>query len=259
MMYLIYRTTNTVNGKIYIGKHQTSNLEDTYLGSGIALKRAIVKYGRESFARDILHVCESESHMNDLERAIVNEDFVARSDTYNMCIGGEGGPIFKGRSHSDLTRSKLSELAKRRVITDDRRRKISESNTGRSVSAETRKKISDKAKDRLSNGISPETRKKMSDARKQRYVGDAGDGIKQRISDSMMGKNKGKSPHKGKTFENRRGEHHPSFKGWYVTPVGTFATRSEAAKANGCDSRTPDKRCKCETAKYPGWSFISVG
>jgi hypothetical protein len=46
MNYLIYKITNIVNDKIYIGKHQTENINDTYFGSGVALERAIKKYGK---------------------------------------------------------------------------------------------------------------------------------------------------------------------------------------------------------------------
>ena len=45
MYYIIYQITNTINQKIYIGSHCTSNMNDKYLGSGKCLKHAIKKYG----------------------------------------------------------------------------------------------------------------------------------------------------------------------------------------------------------------------
>lgn len=55
MKYTIYKTTNIKNGKYYIGKHQTENENDSYLGSGIALKKAIKKFGKNSFIKEILY------------------------------------------------------------------------------------------------------------------------------------------------------------------------------------------------------------
>lgn len=52
--YIVYRTTNHVNEKFYIGSHQTKKINDGYLGSGKYLKKAIKKYGRKNFTRDIL-------------------------------------------------------------------------------------------------------------------------------------------------------------------------------------------------------------
>ena len=43
--YYIYLTTNTINNMKYIGKHY-GELNDSYLGSGKILKRAIEKYGK---------------------------------------------------------------------------------------------------------------------------------------------------------------------------------------------------------------------
>lgn len=91
MFYTIYQTTNKINGKIYVGKHKTSNLEDGYIGSGLLLWRAIDKYGIENFEKKILFFCESEDAMDAKEAEIVDEDFVARADTYNIALGGSGG------------------------------------------------------------------------------------------------------------------------------------------------------------------------
>lgn len=91
MYYTIYETRNNVNGKIYVGVHVTENLDDLYLGSGTALFRAIKKYGRENFERKYLHFCDSEEAAFALEREIVDEEFIKRSDTYNLKIGGHGG------------------------------------------------------------------------------------------------------------------------------------------------------------------------
>lgn len=91
MYYLIYKITNNVNNKIYIGKHQTKNKNDGYMGSGRILKRAIEKYGLDKFTKEILFECNSLEEMNEKEAEIVDEEFVARLDTYNVKLGGQGG------------------------------------------------------------------------------------------------------------------------------------------------------------------------
>jgi len=91
MKYIIYKTTNLINDKIYIGKHQTETVDDGYLGSGTNLKHAIEKYGKDKFKREILFECGSISEMDKLEADIVDDAFVARLDTYNIKLGGQGG------------------------------------------------------------------------------------------------------------------------------------------------------------------------
>lgn len=97
MYHFIYKTTNLINGKIYIGAHSTDNINDSYLGSGVLLHRAIKKYGRENFQREIIHFCENSEELYQLEREIVNEEFIVRDDVYNVTLGGGGGNPLLGQ------------------------------------------------------------------------------------------------------------------------------------------------------------------
>lgn len=89
--YLIYQITNLVNRKIYIGKHETFNIEDNYFGSGNLIVAAINKHGLENFEFKILIDLKSREEMNLLEKMVVTEEFCKRDDVYNIKVGGEGG------------------------------------------------------------------------------------------------------------------------------------------------------------------------
>lgn len=91
MFYTIYKITNVINGKVYIGKHQTNNIDDGYMGSGKLIQRAIEKYGVENFEKEIIFKFSTENEMNDKEAELVTEEFCNREDTYNLCPGGHGG------------------------------------------------------------------------------------------------------------------------------------------------------------------------
>ena len=187
----IYKITNTVNGKSYIGQTR-QDAEKTRIpihltGKGNQiLKRAIEKYGKDAFTYEILHDGIIPEFLGDLEiEAIAKYDTVVPNG-YNLTHGGEGGipseetrkklsgerNHFYGKKHSPETRRKLSEAAKGRVISEETRRKLSEARTGeknhlygKRHSTETRRKISEAGKGRV---ISEETRRKLSEAGKGR-------------------------------------------------------------------------------------------
>ena len=125
--YYIYKTTNTLNGKIYIGKHQTENLDDGYLGSGNLLLLAIKKYGKQNFTKQILGLFDNESMMNVTEKQIVNAAFIARKDVYNICEGGQGGSSpFKNMSslQRKMRSEKAAETTRNRNIWTEEKRKL---------------------------------------------------------------------------------------------------------------------------------------
>jgi len=89
--HFIYKTTNVLSGRYYIGMHSTSNLDDGYLGSGNRLKLAVRKHGKENFIREILEYCESREELKRLEEEVVNLNEIAKVDCMNLKVGGQGG------------------------------------------------------------------------------------------------------------------------------------------------------------------------
>lgn len=126
MKYTVYKITNQINNKVYIGKHQTNNLNDDYMGSGKHLKRAIELYGIENFTKDILYVFDSEDAMNSKEAELVTEEFCSRDDTYNLCAGGKGGFNYINTNRLNNTGVRVvSETQKARVSAQFKAQNIS--------------------------------------------------------------------------------------------------------------------------------------
>lgn len=89
--HYLYKITNLINNKIYIGIHSTDKVSDGYFGSGKTLKAAIRKYGKTYFTKEILEWFDWHCEALLAESLIVNKEFIERSDTYNLICGGAGG------------------------------------------------------------------------------------------------------------------------------------------------------------------------
>ena len=133
MFYTIYKITNLIDSKIYIGAHSTQDLNDGYMGSGKYLRNAIKKYGIENFKKDILFIFDNKQEMFSKEAELVTEDFIATSNTYNIKPGGSGGNpgivgAFKGMKHSESSKEKIRKSALSQVSTVEKRKKLSDNN-----------------------------------------------------------------------------------------------------------------------------------
>jgi len=145
-MYVLYEVINNINEKYYVGVHKTDNENDCYYGSGIAIKRAIKKYGKHNFTKRIIARYETSEEAYEHEKNLVNKDFINDRMSYNMNIGGKGGfeyinsmglsnpmsnpeTITKCIENAKITRAKNPE--KYRKIAIENFKKASEINTGK--------------------------------------------------------------------------------------------------------------------------------
>lgn len=164
----IYKTTNLLNGKFYIGKHRKSEFDPKYFGSGVLIQRALKKEGKKNFLCEVLEWCETSEVLNERERFWV-EELNARDPAigYNLCAGGMGGERFfsedslrrmsearKGIPLSDETKQKMKESLQNMSEEDKlaRSRRLHDSHVGKKHTEEQKKKIGQTLHDRYTSG-----------------------------------------------------------------------------------------------------------
>ena len=137
---IIYKITNNINGKIYVGQTCRS-LEDRMAEhvrhSTIVVDKAIQKYGADNFTVERIDVACDIDELNQKEQFWIQHYDCMVPNGYNQCVGGdntvgfhhrsesrqrmsnkkksqymgEGNPFF-GKRHSDVSRKKMSDARK---------------------------------------------------------------------------------------------------------------------------------------------------
>ena len=141
MFFILYQITNLINNNIYVGVHKTDNIDDGYMGSGKLIKLAITKYGAHNFKKEILIFFKNEFEMYAAEKHFVNEEWINRSDTYNIRLGGSGGfdHINNNREHynklwynwwNSLTDDERNSLNEKKANYGDKNGMFGSSRTG---------------------------------------------------------------------------------------------------------------------------------
>ena len=168
--YSVYRITNILNGKIYIGKtkqnppvrrwaeHTSDSRKEN---PKMYIHRAMKKYGIENFLFEVIAQYKTHDDLCQGEVAIISQyNSNSREYGYNLTNGGEGpewtderksqfsekmkgeGNLFFGKKHTEETKQLLSEIRKEeysnpenhpwygRKHTEETKLKISESKIG---------------------------------------------------------------------------------------------------------------------------------
>ena len=121
----IYKTTNLVNGKIYIGQKKSKKfLGNKYLGSGKRLWEAIYKYGRDKFQVTLLEEVNEQEQLDDREIYWISKfNSTDKNIGYNLALGGRVRRDLVGehngfynKKHSTETREKLSSYRKNKIV-----------------------------------------------------------------------------------------------------------------------------------------------
>ena len=120
--HYIYKTTNIINNKFYIGMHSTDNLNDGYLGSGKRLWFSINYHGKDNHKIEILEFCDDRETLKNREKEIVNKDLLNERLCMNLQLGGGGGILSK--EHHQKMKKASSQYQKEKWKDQDYRDKI---------------------------------------------------------------------------------------------------------------------------------------
>ena len=120
LKHILYKITNTVNGRYYLGVHSTYKIDDYYMGSGKLLKADIKKYGKDKFTKQVLFIFDEIDHMLHMESQLVTEEVIQDPNSYNIRMGGCGyfGRLMKYQRVSKIPKEQHKNILKGELRTE---------------------------------------------------------------------------------------------------------------------------------------------
>jgi len=148
----IYKTTNLINGKIYIGQRK-GEFYPYYYGSGIHFLRALKLHGRNNFKVNLITYAKTKDILNRLEKKYIDNHRkrIGKKRMYNIADGGGGRSCPFTEEH----KLKLSKILSGRPLTEEHKLKIKKSHSN----PETKRKCIESHKGKYPSEM---TRRKMS-------------------------------------------------------------------------------------------------
>lgn len=159
-IHYLYKTTCNVTGRWYIGMHSTQNLYDSYMGSGVVLRRSIRKYGVDNHVKEILDFFVTKELMVEAEKKAITSEMINDKMCMNLVYGGTGW----NEKHNHAFREKLKNDEK---FFNEFSKKSSE------VMSKTHSEGKLKYDNFKGKSHSEETKKLMSDIKKGVGVGES--------------------------------------------------------------------------------------
>lgn len=154
MIGYIYKTTNLINNKVYIGKHEVSEYDTSYFGSGKTLLKAIKKYGKENFKNEVLYEAETIEELNKKEIEFISQykDKLGKN-CYNIANGGDGGDTTRHMEEKQKKEfvSKMTQINRERCGTNEFKNKTGERMRKKYEDPEERSKQSERIKEAWSD------------------------------------------------------------------------------------------------------------
>lgn len=150
----IYKTTNLLNKKIYIGKRK-GKFNPLYKGSGKYLIRALNKYGKENFVSELVEYCDTLEEQNSRERYWISYYRSLNTPMYNIANGGDGGDLVTCLPEAEYKRFSqlMSELNRKGIIgnkgkhlSEEHKKNIGKGNKGKVRTDEWKRKHSEAIK-----------------------------------------------------------------------------------------------------------------